>query len=190
MRPCFKMTILLSLASAGLALKPFTPILAASGLDKRLSSDVRNTLQAIAQAIDPNGLVAYWPKAKGNVSLTAWAYSFFVAAQKAGEPVDKTLGDRLANVLKLSLRSDYPHLLTGNELRERAEALTALAEGGKLDAAYLAELARSAALMPNVSVARMTSAAASVDNADQRLVGGLADTMWSRMRGSTTCPNG
>jgi uncharacterized protein YfaS (alpha-2-macroglobulin family) len=172
----------ISLASAGLALKPFTPILAASGLDKRLSGDVRNTLQAVAQAIDPNGLVAFWPKAKGNVSLTAWAYSFFVAAQKAGEPVDKTLGDRLANVLKLSLRSDYGRLIAGDELRERVEALTALADGGQLDNAYVAELSRRADSMPNLSVAQMARAVAALPGDDKRIANSLIDTMWTRVQ--------
>ncbi|QND48095.1 alpha-2-macroglobulin [Rhizobium lusitanum] len=172
----------ISLASSGLAFKSFTPILAAAKLDSRVDGDVHNTVLAISQAVDSDGLVGFWPHSKGNVTLTAWAYSFLVAADKAGEPTDKTLTDRLASVLKLSLRSDYPHLLTGNEIRERVEALTALAEGGKLDPAYTAELARSAALMPNVSVARMTAAAAAAPDADQRLVGGLVDTMWSRVR--------
>ncbi|MGV1760213.1 alpha-2-macroglobulin [Rhizobium sp. A22-96] len=171
----------ISLASSGVAFKSFTPILAAARLDKRIDDDVHNTVLAIGQAVDSDGLVSFWPHSKGNVSLTAWAYSFLVAADKAGEPTDKALTDRLASVLKLSLRSDYPHLITGDEIRERVEALTALAEGGKLDPAYTAELARSAALMPNVSVARMTAAAAGAPDADPRLVGGLADAMWSRV---------
>lgn len=172
----------ISLASSGVAFKSFAPILAAAKLEKRIDGDVHNTVLAIGQAVDADGLVGFWPHSKGNVSLTAWAYSFLVAADKAGEPTDKALTDRLASVLKLSLRSDYPHLLSGDEVRERVEALTALAEGGGLDPAYMAELARSAALMPNVSVARMTAAAAGAPDADQRLVGGLADTMWSRVR--------
>ncbi|AVA26357.1 MULTISPECIES: MG2 domain-containing protein [unclassified Rhizobium] len=172
----------ISLASSSVAFKSFEPILAAAKLDKRIDSDVHNTVLAISQAVDADGLVGFWPHSKGNVSLTAWAYSFLVAAEKAGEPTDKALTDRLASVLKLSLRSDYPHLLTGDEIRERVEALTALAEGGKLDPAYTAELARSAALMPNVSVARMTAAAAAAPDADPRLVGGFADAMWSRVR--------
>ena len=172
----------IDLASAGLALKPFTPVLAATGFDKRISSDVRNTLQAIAQAIDPNGLVAFWPKAKGNVSLTAWAYSFWNAAKKAGEPVDAALGERLANVLKLSLRSDYGRLIVGDELRERVEALTALADGGQLDSAYVAELARRADSMPNQSVAQMARAVAALPGDDRRVVMSLIDTMWTRVQ--------
>jgi len=172
----------ISLASSGVAFKSFARMLAAAKFEKRIDGDVHNTVLAIGQAVDADGLVGFWPHSKGNVSLTAWAYSFLVAADKAGEPTDKALTDRLASVLKLSLRSDYPHLLSGDEVRERVEALTALAEGGGLDPAYMAELARSAALMPNVSVARMTAAAAGAPDADQRLVGGLADTMWSRVR--------
>jgi len=172
----------ISLASSDLAFKNFTPILAAARLDKRIGSDVHNTVLAITQAVDADGLVGFWPHSKGNVTLTAWAYSFLVAADKAGEPTDKALTERLANVLKLSLRSDYPHLLTGNEIRERVEALTALADGGKLDPAYAAEFARAAAQMPNASVARMTAAAAGAADADPRLVAGLADAMWSRVR--------
>src|SRR5262249_49359794 len=89
----------IALASVGLALKPFAPILAAAGLQDRVAADTRNTLRAIEQSIDPDGLVAFWPRGRGNVSLTAWAYGLVVAAEKAGEPVDKTLGERLARVL-------------------------------------------------------------------------------------------
>ena len=109
-----------------LALKPFTPILAATALEDRISRDVRTTIATIERAIDPDGLVAFWPQARGNVSLTSWAYRFLIAAEKAGEPVDKKLKDRLGNVLKLALRSDYGRLLNGEEVRERVEALTAL----------------------------------------------------------------
>ena len=171
----------ISLASSALALKPFTPILAAAGLDRQLSADVHNTLQAIAQSIDGDGLVAFWPKSPGNVSLTAWAYSFVVAATKAGEPVDNALTTRLANVLKASLRSDYGHLIHGEELRERVEALTALAEGGQLDEAYVAELGRRAGSMPNMSVAQMTSAVAHLPGDDHRVLNSLTETLWSRI---------
>jgi len=171
----------ISLAATELALKPFAPLLAASGVDKRISGDVRATAQAIAQAVDGDGLVAFWPKARGNVSLTAWAYAFLTAAQRAGEPIDKTLIDRLGAVLKQALRSDYARLLNGSELRERAEALTALAEGGALDPSYTAELARRADALPNLSVAQMTAAAASLPGGDKRIANALLQTMWSRV---------
>ncbi len=172
----------ISLSSAALALKPFQPLLAASDLDAKISNDVHNTIVAIGQSIDPDGLVAFWPRARGNVSLTAWAYGFLVAAQKAGEPVDKALSERLASVLKLSLRSDYSRLIAGEELRERVEALTALAAGGQLDEGYAAELARRADQMPNASVAQMTSVAARLPGDDRRIVDALLQDMWSRVK--------
>ena len=172
----------ISLASAGVALKNFTPIMSASGLDKRIGQDVKNTQTAIDQAIDADGLVAFWPRAKGNVSLTAWAYSFLVNAKRAGEPIDDKLAERLANVLKLALRSDYPRLMTGLELHERVEALTALADGGKLDEAYVAELARRADFMGPTSVAEMASAATRAPNVDRRTVASLLETMWGRVK--------
>ncbi|SDR59924.1 hypothetical protein SAMN05519103_06569 [Rhizobiales bacterium GAS113] len=172
----------ISLASASLAMKPFTPVLAASGLDGRLAADVRNTARAIEQSVDPDGLVAFWPRARGNVSLTAWAYQFLIAAGKAGEPIDKTLTDRLANVLRLSLRSDYSRLLTGEEMRERVEALTALGEGGQLDEAYVAELSRRAETMPNASVAQITALVAGLPGNDKRVLNGLVETLWSRLK--------
>ena len=172
----------IALASAALALKPFTPILAAPALQDRIASDVRATIASIERAIDPDGLVAFWPQARGNVSLTSWAYRFLVAAEKAGEPVDKKLKDRLANVLKLALRSDYARLLNGEEVRERVEALTALAAGGKLDEAYVAELSRRAATMPNASVAQMTAAVAALNGDDKRILASLMETLWSRVQ--------
>jgi uncharacterized protein YfaS (alpha-2-macroglobulin family) len=171
-----------SLARAGLALKPFSPILAAAGLEGRVSLNAKTTAQAIEQSIDADGLVAFWPRAPGNVSLTAWAYAFLVEADKAGENVDKTLIDRLGNALKNSLRSDFPRLLHGDELRERVAALSALAEGGKLDEAYVAEFARQADFLPGVSVAEMTAAAAKSPNSDQRIVSALLDALWSRVK--------
>ncbi|MBG0809062.1 alpha-2-macroglobulin [Methylosinus sp. H3A] len=172
----------LSLARSALALKSFTPILSAAGLESRLSGDVRNTIRAIDQSVDADGLVAFWPRSRGNVSLTAWAYSFLASAERAGEPIDKPLADRLANVLKLSLRSDYPRLLSGEELRERVEALIALAEGGKLDESYVAELSRHADFMASASVAELTRAAARAQAGDRRIVDALLDSLWSRVK--------
>ena len=72
--------------------------------------------------------------------------------------------------------------MSGDELRERVEALSALAEGGKLDDSYVAEFSRRADFLPNVSVAQMASAAALLPNVDQRALAALIDTMWSRVK--------
>ena len=171
----------IALASSALAVKPFASLLAAAGLEGRIAGHVKSAAQAIEQSIDGDGLVAFWPKARGNVMLTAWAYSFLYSAQKAGEPVDAKLLDRLAAVLKQALRSDYARLLTGSEMQERVEALAALAEGGKLDQAYAAELARRASVMPNASLAQVTAAMAELPAGERRIVSSLMETLWSRV---------
>ncbi|RTL90082.1 MAG: alpha-2-macroglobulin [Hyphomicrobiales bacterium] len=172
----------LALSRAALALKGFSPILSAAGLQDRVSSSVRSTAQQIEQSIDGDGLVAFWPRARGNVLLTAWAYAFLAQAERAGEPIDATLRDRLANILRLSLRSDYPRLLGGEEMRERAAALAALAEGGKLDESYVAEFSRRADFLPNESVAELAAAAARLPDIDQRILASLMETMWGRVK--------
>ncbi len=172
----------IALASSGLALKPFAAILDAAGLKGRVSESVASTARAIATATDDDGLVAFWPGSQGNVSLTAWAYRFLVEAGKADESVDKALVERLGKVLKLSLRSDYPRLLAGEELRERIEALTALAEGGKLDDAYMSELAHRAEIMPTLSLAQATTVLAKAPGLDRRVEDGLVDALWGRVK--------
>lgn len=172
----------LALARAGLAMKAFTPVLAASGLETRIADIVRSAQQSIEQSIDGDGLVAFWPRARGSVSLTAWSYAFLVQAGRAGEAVDGALMARLAEILRAALRSDYPRLLDGEQMRERVEALTALAEGGKLDDAYLAEFVRRADFVPNGALAGMTAAAAKTPAIDRRVVDSLLDSMWGRVK--------
>src|SRR5580704_14765279 len=171
----------ISLAAAELALKPFTPILAAAGV-QHLSDDLRSTSRAIELSLDPDGLVAFWPRGRGNVSLTAYAYSLLAAAKKAGEPVDDKLQARLAAVLKRALRSDYPRLLAGEDLRERVEALTALGEAGDIDQAYAAELGRRAEFMPNASLAEITAAVARLPGDDKRVLASLVEKLWGRVK--------
>src|SRR5262249_56497229 len=144
--------------------------------------DGGNHGQLMRQSLAGGGLVAFWPRARGNVSLTAWAYKFLVAAERAGETVDKALSERLGSVLKLALRSDYARLFTGEEMRERVEALTALAEGGKIEESYVAELARRAEVMPNVSVGQMTAVVARLSGEDRRILNALVETLWSRIK--------
>ncbi|MDB5510539.1 MAG: alpha-2-macroglobulin [Enterovirga sp.] len=172
----------IAIASSALALKPFAPILQASGFGDRLGDSVRSTARVIQSAIDEDGLVAFWPKSRGTVSLTAWAYRFLVSAERAGEPVDKALTQRLGKVLTLAMRSDYPRLLRGDELRERVEALTALAEGGAIEENYATELARRADAMPTLALAEATAALAKLPGEDRQLQERLLDTLWSRMR--------
>jgi alpha-2-macroglobulin len=171
----------IALASSELALLPFAPIAGAENLQQRVATDVAAALQAMAQAVDENGLVGYWPHTRGLVTLTAWSYELMIRAEAAHLPVDSKLRDRLATVLNQSLRSDYPHLLTDAALVERATALYALAAGGTLDAAYASELARTAGALNTSGLAMVVSAIAATPNADRALVAGLLKTLWTRV---------
>jgi uncharacterized protein YfaS (alpha-2-macroglobulin family) len=171
----------MALASAEVALLPFTPLLDAAGLRERLAGDVAAAVQAIRQATDDDGLVAFWPRSRGSVWLTAGAYRLLVAAERAGQPVDKAMLDRMATVLTAALRSDYPRLLSGEQYRERVAALLALADGGKASPEYARELAARVLPMPTESVAQVALALSRLPDADQRLLGTVMETLWSRV---------
>lgn len=173
----------IALASSALVLKPVAPLLSAAGLEGRITDEVQQAARAIGRAIDEDGLVAFWPRAKGNVSLTAWSYAFLKAAERAGEPVDQTLIARLESVLKQAMRSDYGRLLAGEELRERVEALNALAASGQLDEPYLVELSRRAPNLPAPSLAQVIAATARMSNgSDRQLSANLLEALWGRVK--------
>ncbi|WP_243370723.1 alpha-2-macroglobulin [Microvirga solisilvae] len=173
----------IALASAALALKPVTPLLSAAGLEGRITEEVQQAARTIGRSIDDDGLVAFWPRAKGNVSLTAWSYTFLKAAERAGEPVDKTLIARLEGVLKQAMRSDYGRLLAGEELRERVEALNALAANNQLDQPYLTELSRRAPNLPVPSLAQVVTATARSSGApDRQLSANLLEELLGRVK--------
>ena len=171
----------IALASSEVALLPFTPLLDAGGLKGRLDGDVAAAVQAIKQATDDDGLVAFWPRGRGTVWLTAAAYRFLVAADRAGQPVDKAMLGRMATVLTAALRSDYPRLLTGEQYRERVAALLALADGGKASPEYARELAYRVLAMPTETVAQVAVALSRLPDPDQKLIGTVMGTLWSRV---------
>jgi uncharacterized protein YfaS (alpha-2-macroglobulin family) len=132
----------LSRARAYLAMKEFNQRLHKDGQDKELKRVVDEVLTWLPSVVDGNGLVSYWPGSTGYVSLTAWVTEFLVEARSAGFSVDTAMLDRLTGTLHQALRSDYTHFITGESYTERVMALRALAAAGKLDTAYVAELAR------------------------------------------------
>jgi alpha-2-macroglobulin len=172
----------ISLTASELALQPFAPLLTMTGVAGRLAADVQATGRAIEQATDDDGLVAFWPHGKGSVLLTAWAYRFLVAADKAGQPVDKALTERLATVLTQALRSDYPRLMAGEQLRERVAALMALADGGKATDAYVAEIVRRVSQMPVESLAQAAEIVAQMPKPNPQMTQTLLDALWGRVR--------
>jgi hypothetical protein len=171
----------MALAQSELALLPFTPILDAAGLRDRLSADVATALASIKQTTDDNGLVAFFPHVDGSVWLTASAYRLMVAAGRAGLPVDKPATERMAKVLTAALRSDYPHLLSGEETFERITALTALADGGQVSTEYANELARRSAALRTGGLADIATVLARIPNGDGRLLADVLGALWGRV---------
>lgn len=171
----------MDLALAELALLPFTPLLDAAGLRDRISADVATALAAIKQGTDDDGLVAFFPTGRGSVWLTGESYLVMVRAARAGLPVDKPTMERVAKVLTASLRSDYPHLIRGDELFERTVALYALADGGQISQDYAAELARRSGDLSSGGLAEVATVLARLPNGDRRLLSGVLDAMWGRV---------
>lgn len=170
----------LSRARAYVALKKFRTLLRQSGSDAEIARAVRSTLELIPTVVDPNGLTAYWPGGDGRVSLTAWVVQFMVEAKEAGFSVDQALLERLLRSLEQALRSDYSRFIDGEAFLERAWALAALAQAGRFDAAYAAELARKAQYLDLEGVAQVLQSfaqakqgGAAADQLMQSLVDGV-----------------
>jgi uncharacterized protein YfaS (alpha-2-macroglobulin family) len=171
----------IALATGELALMPFTPLVEAAGLRDRIGADVAAAIEAARRSADEDGLIAFWPRTKGSVWLTASAYRMMVAADRAGLPIDKPMLERMGKVLTAALRSDYPRLYTDYALFERVAALTALADGGNIPADYAAELARRAQIMPTGSVAEIATVLARLPQRDDRLMAEVLGVLWDRV---------
>lgn len=147
-----------SQARAQLALAKFRDLLHQEGDDEALDRAVADTVAWISQAMEPNGLAAYWPGSEGSVTLTAWVVEFLVEAKAAGYPVDDALLGSLSRALEQALRSDFRGFLEGESWAERTWALAALAASGRFDAAYGAELARRSQYLDLESLAGVVRA--------------------------------
>ena len=169
-----------SAARAGqIAMTAFRALLHQEGGKELLERPVRETLTWIPNVIDANGLVAYWPGTPGSVSLTAWTLQFLVETREAGYPVDAKLFDGLANSLEQALRSDYSRFLDGEAFAERAWALAALAQAGRFNAAYAAELARKAQFLDLEGVANVLLAFARSKESSSSTTQALGKELWN-----------
>jgi alpha-2-macroglobulin len=171
----------LSHARAEVAMKRFRALLhqdAGSEGAARMNRAVEDTLQWIPQALDPHGLVAYWPGSPGYVSLTAWAVQFLIEAKAAGFRVDEKLLSTLTGALAQSLRSDYGHFIDGEAFAERTWALAALAAAGKFDPAYAAELARKAQFLDLEGTAEVLQSFAKAGDTASPATDALAARIW------------
>lgn len=167
----------ISQARAQLALKRFRDVLRLGEGEDQLRRVVQTTLDWIAATVDPNGLTAYWPGARGYVSLTAWVAEFLEEAREAGFTVDASLREALLGALERALRSDYRHFIDGESWAERAYALRALARAGRPAPAYAAELARKAEFLNLEASAQVLYALGAVGGPPQSR-GELADRLW------------
>jgi uncharacterized protein YfaS (alpha-2-macroglobulin family) len=172
----------ISRARAFIAMRKFQTLLHQSAWDPKVEFIFRDTQQWISNAIDRNGLVAYWPGSDGYVSLTAWVVQFLVEAKNAGLPVDAKLLNRLTQTLDQSLRSDYGRFIDGESFSERAWALAALAQAGQFNSSYAAELARKAQYLNQESLAEVLQAfAASKPAPTDTTIEQLTRELWNGM---------
>jgi hypothetical protein len=149
---------------------------------EEIATAVRNTSEWIAQTVDSQGRIAYWPGGRGSVFLAAWSASFLTEARAARIPVDEKLHARLLEGLRQSLRSDYRHFVPGEEYGERAFALAALAEAGQADAGYAVELARDQAFLGQRALALVLRALERLPSPTAAMaptVAALRERLWS-----------
>jgi alpha-2-macroglobulin len=167
-----------SRARAYVAFRKFRALLKQDGTDTEVQRAVKDAHDWIGTAIDPNGLVAYWPGSEGFVSLTAWSVQFLVEAKQAGFPVDEKLLGKLTATLERALRSDYSRFIDGEAFTERAWALAALAQAGQFNPAYAAELSRKAEFLDLDGVAEVVQAFGRTPDPPRATIDALVKGLW------------
>src|SRR5882724_1050792 len=168
----------ISNARAELALRKFRDVLLLGGNLDRVDRDVTQTLDWIDTVTTNDGLVSFWPGSRGYVFMTAWTLQFLVEARSAGYPVKTELVDKLTAALTQSLRSDYTQFVSGLEYAERVWALTALAEAGRVDAAYAAELATRTQWLDLEGLAQVSYALQQSETPESVVLSDLAAELW------------
>lgn len=175
----------ISKARSFLALGQLNRLIHLERSPEEVDQAVADTLGWIGDAVDPHGLVGFWPGASGNTWLTAWTVMFLVDAAEAGYPVDDALLAQLTRSLEQALRSDYPYLIDGEAWEERAWALSALAAAGHFDRSYFAELGRKTSYLDAEGTAQVLLAGARAGQQDtpisDQLVDKLAEMMIVRL---------
>ncbi len=168
----------ISRSRAEVALKRFRTLLHETGDEQALDRAVRETLDWLPGVIDGDGLAAYWPGSRGYVSLTAWVVQFLVEARDAGYQVDAKLLDTLTRSLERALRSDYSRFIDGEAFAERCWALAALAQAGKFNPAYAAELARKAQFLDLEGIAEVLQSFVRSGDTSSATVKELSAKLW------------
>ncbi|MBF0226921.1 MAG: hypothetical protein HQK76_15860 [Desulfobacterales bacterium] len=146
--------------------------------ESEIDKYVKQTLEWIDSAVDSNGLISFWPGSNGYVFLTAWTVSFMVEAKNAGFDINNETFNTLINSLKMSLRSDYTHYITGESFAERCWALSGLADSGRIDSGYAAELFRKSNYLNLESSAQVAYAFYKVGDLPKIIEEALNKKMW------------
>jgi len=164
-------------ARAYLALGELRTALGMVDAKKELDRAVEDTLQWLPGVVDPHGLVANWPGARGSVSLTAWSVMFLVEAREAGYIVDTGLVSDLTRTLQAALRSDYRYFIDGESWWERTMALEAMASTGRFEGAYFSELTRNARYLDMEGTSEVVLAGARAGEGDSAVTQQMADSI-------------
>ena len=168
----------MSAARALGAARRLRALLGRTGDEDRATRAFGTAQKAISDAVDPGGLVAFWPGSPGYVSLTAWSVDFLVEAKESGFAIDDKLLERLLTALEKALRSDYTRFVGGEAFLERTWALSALAHAGRFDAAYAAELARKPQLLRLEGKAEVLLAFTRSKEAKSETASAMAGALW------------
>ncbi len=175
----------ISKARSYLALGQLNRLIHLDRSPEEVDAAVESTLGWIGDAVDPHGLVGFWPGSDGNTWLTAWTVLFLVDAKEAGYAVDESVMAVLVRSLEQALRSDFPYFLDGEAWEERAWALSALAAAGHFDRSYFAELGRKSSYLDAEGTAQVLLAGARAGQQDtpisDQLVDKLAEMMIVRL---------
>lgn len=122
-------------------LEPLLNELGISERSKANKAPLKELLTYLEEQQLANGLFGFWPGSNGQVSLTAYATQFLLAAQKAGNEVNQEMLNKAIGALKNAIRSDSPLLAQNYGLEERATAILVLVEAGHIETGYLDDLA-------------------------------------------------
>src|SRR5262249_45375176 len=97
----------------------------------------------------------------------------------AGYTIDDALLSKQIDALTQALRSDYSNFISGIEYAERVWALTALAEAGKADDAYAAELAHKTQWLDLEALAQVTEVLSHSSSTDPATLADLTTKTWA-----------
>lgn len=146
-----------------------------------LGSLMTATLGYLEHVQKPDGLFGYWPGSQGYVGLTAYVVEFLLIAKTNNYLVPEKLLTSGISALKNALRSDYSQLIDGYAVRERVQALYALAKAGAYDEAYAYELFAAALASDLYTQARILTIFLQHSTASQKQIKQLQEMLWKSL---------